>query len=78
MRDSLLSASQLWSTADIDCQFANVRALQLPPDANGHRTLLPFIRRGGLFEWHVIRSAPSAARARTLAIHSSKATSHIQ
>eukprot|EP00965_Chrysotila_dentata_P177698 5869820-Pleurochrysis_carterae.AAC.1 len=78
MRDSLLSVSQLWSTADIDCQFANIRALQLPPDANGRRTLLPFIRRGGLFEWHVIRSDPPATRARTLAIHFSKATSHIQ
>eukprot|EP00965_Chrysotila_dentata_P161068 5318430-Pleurochrysis_carterae.AAC.1 len=78
MRDSLLSVSQLWTTAGTDCHFADVRALLLPPGADGHRTLLPFIRRGGLFEWHVIRSDSPALPARSLAIHSSRATSHIQ
>eukprot|EP00965_Chrysotila_dentata_P170932 5641531-Pleurochrysis_carterae.AAC.3 len=78
MRDSLLSVGQFWSNADTDCHFGTVRALELPPDADGRRTLLPFIRRGGLFEWHVTRRDSPAAHARTLAIHSSRATSHIQ
>eukprot|EP00965_Chrysotila_dentata_P095307 3150139-Pleurochrysis_carterae.AAC.1 len=76
MRDSLLSVGQLWSVNSADCHFANIRALELPPDASGHRTLLPFIRRGGLFEWHVARRSPGPPR--TLAVHSSRATSHIQ
>eukprot|EP00965_Chrysotila_dentata_P127276 4208942-Pleurochrysis_carterae.AAC.1 len=52
MRDTLLSVGQLWSNESTDCHFGNVRALELPPHADGSRTLLPFIRRGGLFEWH--------------------------
>eukprot|EP00965_Chrysotila_dentata_P088453 2920823-Pleurochrysis_carterae.AAC.1 len=76
MRDSLLSVGQLWSVDGTDCHFANTRALELPPDATGNRTLLPFIRRGGLFEWHVARRVTNSPR--TLAVHSSRATSHIQ
>eukprot|EP00965_Chrysotila_dentata_P162155 5355216-Pleurochrysis_carterae.AAC.4 len=76
MRDSLLSVGQLWTADSTDCHFANTRALKLPPDASGHRTLLPFIRRGGLLEWHVARRVTHASR--TLAVHSSRATSHIQ
>eukprot|EP00965_Chrysotila_dentata_P035372 1176877-Pleurochrysis_carterae.AAC.1 len=67
MRDSLLSVGQLWSTNNTDCHFANVRALELPPDASGHRKLLPFIRRGGVFEWHVARRDPRSTNPRTLA-----------
>eukprot|EP00965_Chrysotila_dentata_P174843 5772298-Pleurochrysis_carterae.AAC.1 len=78
MRDSLLSVGQLWSNDSTDCHFGNVRALELPPHADGSRTLLPFIRRGGLFEWHVLRRTPKTAQGRSLAIHSSRATSHIQ
>eukprot|EP00965_Chrysotila_dentata_P125472 4148412-Pleurochrysis_carterae.AAC.1 len=78
MRDSLLSVGQLWTDENTDCHFANVRALVLPPDAKGERTRLPFIRRGGRFEWHVTLRESPAAHARTLAIHSSRANSHIQ
>eukprot|EP00965_Chrysotila_dentata_P066087 2188170-Pleurochrysis_carterae.AAC.1 len=78
MRDSLLSVGQLWSNESTDCHFGNVRALELPPHADGNRTLLPFIRRGGLYEWHVLRRTPKTAQGRSLAIHSSRATSHIQ
>eukprot|EP00965_Chrysotila_dentata_P174587 5763245-Pleurochrysis_carterae.AAC.1 len=78
MRDSLLSVGQLWATANTDCHFANIRALVLPPNSEGERTRLPFIRRGGLFEWHVARRESPTTHARTLAIHSSRASSHIQ
>eukprot|EP00965_Chrysotila_dentata_P067038 2218961-Pleurochrysis_carterae.AAC.2 len=78
LRDSLLSVGQLWSTDNTDCHFANIRTLEVPPDASGHRTLLPFIRRGGFFEWHVARRDPRATGCRMLAVHSSRATSHIQ
>eukprot|EP00965_Chrysotila_dentata_P095316 3150575-Pleurochrysis_carterae.AAC.1 len=78
MRDSLLSVGQLWTNEGTDCHFGNVRSLELPPNADGSRTLLPFIRRGGLFEWHVLRRTPQVAPGRSLAIHSSRATSHIQ
>eukprot|EP00965_Chrysotila_dentata_P149878 4949358-Pleurochrysis_carterae.AAC.1 len=78
MRDSLLSVGQLWSTNNTDCHFANTQALELPPDVSGHRKLLPFIRRGDLFEWHVARRDPRSTSPRTLAVHSSRATSHIQ
>eukprot|EP00965_Chrysotila_dentata_P064971 2154161-Pleurochrysis_carterae.AAC.1 len=78
MRDSLLSVGQLWTNERTDCHFGNVRALELPPVNDGNRTLLPFIRRGGLFEWHVLRRNRQEAPGRSLAIHSSRATAHIQ
>eukprot|EP00965_Chrysotila_dentata_P032744 1091070-Pleurochrysis_carterae.AAC.1 len=78
MRDSLLSVGQLWTNEGTDCRFGNVRALELPPGDDGKRTLLPFIRRGGLFEWHVLRCSCQKDHCRSLAIHPSRATSHIQ
>eukprot|EP00965_Chrysotila_dentata_P222492 6193004-Pleurochrysis_carterae.AAC.5 len=65
MRDPLLTVGQLWATTNTDCRFAGVR------------TRLPFIRRGGLFEWRVTRLGLSMPH-RALAIHSSRAESHIQ
>eukprot|EP00965_Chrysotila_dentata_P147042 4854331-Pleurochrysis_carterae.AAC.1 len=52
MSDSLLSVGQLWASAGIDCRFAEACVMELAPDANGRRCRLPFIRRGGLYEWH--------------------------
>eukprot|EP00965_Chrysotila_dentata_P058178 1929196-Pleurochrysis_carterae.AAC.1 len=78
MRDSLLSVGQLWTNERTDCRFGNIRALELPPDQDGNRISLPFIRRGGLFEWHVLRRCSLNPPGRSLAIHSSRATSHIQ
>eukprot|EP00965_Chrysotila_dentata_P018308 609461-Pleurochrysis_carterae.AAC.1 len=79
MHDSLLSVGQLWTSAGADCRFADVRALELAPDADGKRPLLPFTLRGGLFEWHVTRrDTANSTERRALAIHSSRATSHIQ
>eukprot|EP00965_Chrysotila_dentata_P043690 1452512-Pleurochrysis_carterae.AAC.2 len=58
MNDSLLSVGQLWASAGIDCCSAGTCAMELAPDADGARRRLPFIRRGGLYEWHVA-SAPA-------------------
>eukprot|EP00965_Chrysotila_dentata_P093569 3091835-Pleurochrysis_carterae.AAC.1 len=63
MRDSLLSVGQLWSTNNTDCHFANTRALELPPDASGHRKFLPFIRKGGAYSNGMWRAATRALPA---------------
>eukprot|EP00965_Chrysotila_dentata_P234549 6200246-Pleurochrysis_carterae.AAC.1 len=77
MNDSLLSVGQLWASAGIDCRFAGTCAMELAPDANGVRRRLPFIRRGGLYEWHVASAPASTGCARALALHSGRAASHI-
>eukprot|EP00965_Chrysotila_dentata_P102625 3388082-Pleurochrysis_carterae.AAC.2 len=52
-----------------------------PPAVNGTRLTLPFVRKGGLYEWRVTIRLPSpssaANRGRCLAIHASKASHHI-
>eukprot|EP00965_Chrysotila_dentata_P126118 4168548-Pleurochrysis_carterae.AAC.1 len=71
MRDSLLSVGQLWQQNNSDCRFANVRAIELAPDASGKRVRLPIIRRGGLYEWHVTcRHGAGVQPPRVLAMHS--------
>eukprot|EP00965_Chrysotila_dentata_P178343 5890047-Pleurochrysis_carterae.AAC.1 len=78
MSDSLLSVGQLWASAGIDCRFAGTCAMELAPDANGTRRRLPFMRRGGLYEWHVAKpEVPPCSSPRALAMHSGRASSHI-
>eukprot|EP00965_Chrysotila_dentata_P037220 1238308-Pleurochrysis_carterae.AAC.1 len=77
MNDSLLSVGQLWASAGIDCQFAGTCAMELAPDANGIRRRLPFIRRGGLYEWHIAKCEAPPPASRALAMHSGRASSHI-
>eukprot|EP00965_Chrysotila_dentata_P062099 2057391-Pleurochrysis_carterae.AAC.1 len=77
MTDSLLSVGQLWASAGIECCFAGTCVMELAPDDNGHRRRLPFIRRGGLYEWHVACNASPPSTARVLAMHSGRASSHI-
>eukprot|EP00965_Chrysotila_dentata_P125983 4164096-Pleurochrysis_carterae.AAC.1 len=77
MCDSLLSVGQRWASAGIDCRFAGTCAMELAPGADGTRRRLPFIRRGGLYEWHVAKSGSSPPISRALAMHSGRASSHI-
>eukprot|EP00965_Chrysotila_dentata_P014215 471365-Pleurochrysis_carterae.AAC.1 len=51
--------------------------MELAPEADGSRRRLPFIRRGGLYEWHVAKSGTSHPISRALAMHSGRASSHI-
>eukprot|EP00965_Chrysotila_dentata_P013255 437916-Pleurochrysis_carterae.AAC.1 len=51
--------------------------MELAPNADGKRLRLPFIRHGGLYEWHVASCATTPSPGRALAMHSGRATSHI-
>eukprot|EP00965_Chrysotila_dentata_P091505 3021460-Pleurochrysis_carterae.AAC.1 len=77
MSDSLLSVGQLWASAGIDCRFTEACVMELAPDADGRRCRLPYIRRGGLYEWHVASSSASPSTERALALHSGRASSYI-
>eukprot|EP00965_Chrysotila_dentata_P093509 3089235-Pleurochrysis_carterae.AAC.1 len=51
--------------------------MELAPGADGSRCQLPFLRRGGLYEWHVASCGTPTPVSRALAMHSGRASSHI-
>eukprot|EP00965_Chrysotila_dentata_P183207 6049632-Pleurochrysis_carterae.AAC.2 len=80
-RDSLLSVSQLWESASMECRFGSTLTMLSPPPATGGCLALPFGRSSGLYAvWRVIlRDAfPSAAGARAMAIHASRSKHHVE
>eukprot|EP00965_Chrysotila_dentata_P250824 6209667-Pleurochrysis_carterae.AAC.1 len=48
-----LSVNQLWESFSTECVFGTKLAIVSPPASDGSRSTLPFVRRSGLYEWHV-------------------------